>query len=826
MREKGVDILLEKQNRKKEYLRAFLTSGILASAIFLVFIILGKGKFFYMGDFDAQQIPFYVHCHKFIRSGGGLWDFSTELGNNFFASYTYYTLCSPFFWLMIPFPTSWVPYLMGPMYILKFACAGLTSYIYIRYFTKTKESALFGSILYTFCGWSVFNIFYNQFHESFIIFPLLLLSLEKLVKENKRGFFAVTVALSAIVNYYFFAGMVVFTFIYWAVKSISKAWDMSFKTFGKIALEAILGVLSAMFVLIPSAIAVFSMSRTSNIISGTQFWMYDNPKLYFYIIQSMFFPAEVPSFQTFADTNDILPWQSLSLYIPLVGIIGIITFIKKNKKNWLSRLIVISFIMMLIPGLNASFTMLQNTYYARWFMMPILIGCLITAVSIENYETDEFVPAYKKVGLITLAIFLAVILTPSKETGVWKIGIWNRGEKESESIRFAIFLFFSFIAIIQLLFLFLYGRKEKCLYKNKKIMGIACILIFFVSTFTIFFGRSISGNGLENKFNENFKSAVINTDIKDNDRINNFSNYLNITLMTDKASTTFFHSIAPEGAVNTYKCLLDYGRKVHSPRDINNKYFNAITSVKYFVVDKNFVDNYEEILGEDKDFDKTVLEDYKKYGYALNENAKKKEFKMKDLDAYNLGTKSINLYENTASLSMGIEYEYYVTQSDYNKLNKEQQGRAMINALVIKDNEKEKFKDLQNYYPLIKEEKDYSNEQFLSDCQNKVTCSDYKQLKNSFTADIATEKDLYVMFSVASDNNGWKAYVDGKEAEINVVDGGFMAVKVSEGTHNIKFEYFTPGLKIGLASSAVGIVGIAILFLLSRKKRACCSLFS
>ena len=582
--------MLEKQNRKKEYLRAFLTSGILAASFFVIFIILGKGKFFYMGDFDAQQIPFYIHCHKFIRSGGGLWDFSTELGNNFFASYTYYTLCSPFFWLMIPFPTSWVPYLMGPMYILKFACAGLTSYMYIRYFTKTKESALFGSILYTFCGWSVFNIFYNQFHESFIIFPLLLLSLEKLVKENKRGLFAVTVALSAIVNYYFFAGMVVFTFIYWAVKSISRAWDMTFKTFGKIALEAILGVLSAMFVLIPSAIAVFSMSRTSNIISGTQFWMYDNPKLYFYIIQSMFFPAEVPSFQTFADINNIA-WQSLSLYIPLVGIIGIITFVGKNKKNWASRLIIISFIMMLIPGFNASFTMMQNIYYARWFMMPILIGCLITAISIENYEADEFIPAYKKVGLITLAIFLAVILTPSKETGVWKIGIWNRGQGP----RFVVFLFFSFVAIIQLLLLFLYGRKEKYLYTNKKIMSITCALIFFVSTFTVFFGRSISGNGLEYKFNESFASSVKSTDINNSDRINIFSGSFNATLLSDKTSTTFFHSIAPEGAVNTYKSLLNYERTVHSPRDINNKYFNAITSVKFYVIDRSFVDNYEEI---------------------------------------------------------------------------------------------------------------------------------------------------------------------------------------------------------------------------------------
>ena len=54
----------------------------------------------------------------------------------------------------------------------------------------------------------VYNIFFNHFHEAIIVFPILLLALELLITENRRGVFALAVALCAITNYFFFFGMV------------------------------------------------------------------------------------------------------------------------------------------------------------------------------------------------------------------------------------------------------------------------------------------------------------------------------------------------------------------------------------------------------------------------------------------------------------------------------------------------------------------------------------------------------------------------------------------------------------------------------------------
>lgn len=789
------------------YLKSFLMSGILAAIIFIPFIIIGKGIFWYMGDYNAQQIPFYVHCHEMIRNGTGMWDFSTELGNNVFSSYTYYTLCSPFFWLMIPFPTSWVPYLMGPMYILKFACAGLTSFAYIRYFTKTDKSALIGSLLYTFSGWSVFNIFYNQFHESFIVFPLLLLSLEKLVKEKKKGIFGLMVAISAITNYYFFVGMVVFVVIYFLIKTISRSWDMNFKIFLRIFAEALFGCLVALFVLVPSAITVFGMSRTSEpLINGWQFWLYTDTRVYFYIIQSLFFPAEIPAIQSFCYCQGIA-WQSLSLYLPLFGIIGVLTFISKNKKDWKSRLLIISFIMAMIPGLNALFTMLQPIYYARWFMMPLLIMSMVSAVAMEEYEVSEFIPSYKKVSIITLVIILITALTPIYEDGKWKIGIWNRDMATSVFL----FIMFSFIAVYQLLVLFNDGRKETFIYKNKKIFMSLCSIILIVTILTLGIGRTTSNKGESVKTGINFETLTEDMNLENGARLSVFSSNYNLSTTTGVNSIDFFHSIAPEGTIKTYKTLLDYDRGVTSPQTTNNPYFKTITSVKYFISDKDYDDEYVTNMSDGDDFIENFDALKEKYGYAL----------MPNYSEFNLKDEKYKIYKNDCYLSMGIAYDYYITETEYNKLNSQQQGKAMINALVIADEYEDEVKNtLANYSYIASTSKVYSDEEYLSDCQQKLTCNEFKEGKNSFTASIKSNTERYVMFSVSSDNDGWTAYVNGKETDILKVDGGLMAVKVGKGENNIEFKYEVPGLKIGLVGSSVGVVGLIVLFVLPFKKKS------
>ena len=102
--------------------RAFCLAFLTACIVFVPFMIFDGGYFLFYGDFNVQQVPFYQMLHDAIRSGNWGWSWTTDLGANQVGSYTFYNLTSPFFWLTIPFPNDWVPFLMAPLLILKNAC--------------------------------------------------------------------------------------------------------------------------------------------------------------------------------------------------------------------------------------------------------------------------------------------------------------------------------------------------------------------------------------------------------------------------------------------------------------------------------------------------------------------------------------------------------------------------------------------------------------------------------------------------------------------------------------------------------------------------------
>ena len=59
--------------------------------------------------------------------------------------------------------------------------------------------------------------------------------------------------------------------------------------------------------------------------------------------------------------------------------------------------------------------------------------------------------------------------------------------------------------------------------------------------------------------------------------------------------------------------------------------------------------------------------------------------------------------------------------------------------------------------------------------------------------------------------------VNGKEAEIEKVNAGFMAVRVPKGESTIRFDYKTPGLKAGALLTLLGFVLLALYMLFMKK---------
>ncbi|MCL2883975.1 MAG: YfhO family protein, partial [Oscillospiraceae bacterium] len=363
----------------------FLFALLVASILFVPFIIYGHGYFLYYGDFNVQQIPFYQMAHDAVRSGNLWWSWTTDLGANFIGSYSFYLLGSPFFWLTLPFPSAAVPYLMGPLLILKFACAAVAAYAFLRRFVKPQYASV-GGLLYAFSGFSLYNIFFNHFFDAIIIFPLMLLGLEMLMKDNRRGLFGITVFFAALSNYYFFIGQVVFLLLYFLVRALSGEWTLRPVRLLSLALEAVAGTAMAGVLLLPSFFAVIQNYRTGQLVDGWNALYYSTPQRIFDIIHSFIFVQDMPAYANFFP-DSANKWASMSAWLPLFGCTGALAYFQsRHHRDWLRRLLIIGVVCAVVPLFNAAFQLFNAMYYARWFYMLTLIMALATVWCFDSAD--------------------------------------------------------------------------------------------------------------------------------------------------------------------------------------------------------------------------------------------------------------------------------------------------------------------------------------------------------------------------------------------------------------------------------------------------------
>ena len=183
--------------KNNHYLKVIIISLIMASIILVPQIIKGKGILSVFSDFNYQQIPFSIEANNVIKTGNIQYEWNNDLGTSFIGSYSFYNLGSIFFLISLIFPSTVFPYLIGPLLILKYVVAALFAYIFLKRYVKNKDYAVIGALLYAFSGFQITNMLFNHFHDVVALFPLLLIGLDKAMLDNKKGLFAIAVAINA-----------------------------------------------------------------------------------------------------------------------------------------------------------------------------------------------------------------------------------------------------------------------------------------------------------------------------------------------------------------------------------------------------------------------------------------------------------------------------------------------------------------------------------------------------------------------------------------------------------------------------------------------------
>ncbi len=791
---------------KEKYLIAFLLGFCTMLFTVLPMMFTEQGYFIYYGDYNAQQIPFYSLANDAVRSGSLGWNWFTDLGSDFLTSYSFYLSGSPFFWLTVLLPRGLVLHSMPVLLAVKHGAASLTAYAYIRRFVRGKNAALTGALLYSFSGFQIYDIFFNHFQDVTAFFPLLLIAMEENINCRRRGFFALTVALMACINYYFFAGQAVFLVIYYLFRMRCSDFHASWRKFFGLVLEAVLGTAMSAFILLPSAMALTGNYRISQRLYGTDMIAYTDKTLLPRLIQCLFMPADPPAYPNLF-VSDYEKWASIGAYLPLFSMTGVISFMKLRKKHWASKLLICCGIFAVIPILNSLFQTANSYYYARWFYMPILIMAMMTAHSLDDEKNSCFT-GLKVCTFMTLA-FAVIGCLPRKPEEGGKLRFFTMPE---DKLYFWITIAVTAVMLV-CTFLILRRKKKGNLSTSFMVFVTAVASVCCVFTTTIYSANSV-------EFANNYIETVIDADDEVYEAVSS-DNFFRIDISSDcdnypmvwgLPSMRAFQSVVNTSIMNFYS-YVGVQRDVASRAKLSHYALRGLFSVKYYYKEKSEGCSYSELLNAPPDSTPPSSS-------GSDEEDTSKVIIPDELPSFRYvgETEHFEIYENDLYVPMGFAYNSYVTKKTADAKSKLQREKLMMKSLVLSDEQANKYSDiLCEYDPAA--QSDLNRSAYKRFCLEKQQCcsKSFSFSSEGFVSEIDLNAPQLVFFSVPY-SKGWTAEVNGKPAEVEKVNEGFMAVRAEKGENTIVFRYRTPYLREGLIISVASAALLLVYVLIFRRK--------
>ena len=774
----------------KKFWQAVGLCALTAAIFFLPFYILDGGFFHYAGDFNSQQITFYRYMNGFVKGAGypdsafagaprNTFSWATDLGSGVMNAYSFYLYGSPFFWLSVLLPQSWLPYMMVPLLVLKFGVAGGGAYLYLRRYVKNENYAVLGACLYALSGFAVYNVFFNHFVDVVALFPYLLWALDEAIYEDRHGLFAFWVAVNLLNNYFFFVGQVIFLCIYFVCKLTAKDFRLSGRKFGHLLWESVLGVAMGCLLLFPAVLSLLQNPRTIDLSSGWGFLTYAKVQQYLAILLSWILPPDSP-YLTSVWSEGVIKWTSMTAYLPLCSLAGAMAYWRSRKADSKKRIVAVCAVCALVPVLNSAFYALNSSYYARWYYMPTLILAAMTVNALEDPDVDLDAPA-RGIGWIMLAtLVFAVVPVRDDTTETWSFGVLKNPE------QFFAVLGFGLLGLMLYRVLCSKWRQD-----SRFAQRMTAAVLVFACAFTMVhigigkFGQWHTDSDL---VEQDTNALLLKNDLPEGDyRIDTYKIHDNIGMWLDKSCLQYFGSTAAPSILSFYPGL-GVKRDVRSEPEITNYALRGLLSVEYLITTPEKRESFE----DEADAGWTYLA---------------------DVDGY-------TLYHNDNYVPMGFTYDYYVTEATYQTSIKTLRSNLLMRALVLED------EDVKAYGQYLTELPDEMLEElyydsYTQDCADRRahSCSVFQMNNAGFHAEITLDKPNLVFFSVPYDD-GFTAYVNGEKTDILRVDEGLMAVLCPAGASSIDFVYQAAGLSASRVVTAVAIpVWVVYVACFVRRKR-------
>ena len=692
-----------KTKKNSGLIRCAIIGFITACLTFCIFVIKNGGILTICDDFNSQQLTFAQAVWNVVHNGnGGEWCWNLDLGTSVVNGFAFYNLGSPFYWIFLALPKGTFPYLVAPLYVLKYTVATVTAYVYLRLFTKKAEGwkndfALIGALLYAFSGFQAVNLMFFHFHDVVAFFPLLLWGIETIDDKKKRPWFILAIFINCFVNYFFFIQEVIFMVIYFLFRYWKEPVKDIFKKILSCVLCGILGVGMASALFVPSVLYIKENSRSDMALFLRNF-VFDSKSL-LHLIKGVLLPGDVmPANSAVIFQN----WDSPSCYLPLFGISLVIAFIAKDK-SWLKKLLVFLLIVSVFPFAQSGF-LLFTAVYQRWWYMMVLVMALATVKVLEEPKEYFMSKGLLFYVLLTTVFFLAIKFIP-----------WN-SNKEQMIFYEDRFTYFYIIAVSGPVLLDVLFRMNKLKYGVVLVATVLCCA--FTTGLTLFYYKDDDTSAYIGKY-----EAAMNLKVLDGQY--RYSTRDNVYTLTSGAAGIGCFSSTIENSAHEFSKILDVDTNNSSQGRIDIPGLSQLLGGKY-----------------------KISSDYVAEGVV-------------DTVSY----KNTTLYvTEQEAFPIGFAVDQYMYAGELAKLPFEKRGIALMYGAAIMPNLENEVAPIMSHIDTSTIDFTASVDDLAKAAQTRAV-KNFTRDAHGFKCTTDYDKDTFVYFSVPNDR-GWTVTIDGQKTSV------------------------------------------------------------
>ena len=798
------------------------------------------------------------------------WDFSIGEGSDILQTLHMYAIGDPLSFFSVLFPREKIYVYYDLSIIIRLYLSGIV-FSGLCFYTKrnNKYGVLAGALVYVFCYWSLWNV--NEhiyFLNPMIYLPMIVLGVEKIIREDKPYLLTIAVFISAISNFYFFYMLVVLTVIYVAVRLLNEyGKDVRMICFKlkKVFIFSVLGTLMASVILFPVLKVFVSDNRAST--GGSTDLLYS--RFYYERLFTAFL------------SNDLQYDLAMGYAAPTLLSLGLIL---KEKRKTGKMLRIFFAVALLIVCLPIAGKIMNGFAYPinRWSFAI----ALITAYSLV-YEWDDLASNGKYLLLWMVAVFLTSM-----------ISAWSRQMRVFVPILFCILFY---IVVV-------YGKTRICHGIELKQNILILIMIFNICYIADFDYSARGSNRLENAATKN--EAVSEIEDSDAQLLSSFlkeanketlarysGDYLkvNAAMLAKTYSTDFYWSLTNPYVISYREKLglNDFTSYLYRGYD-DRALLYTLANVRYYVSsngrspfgfegpvyiegidvyeNRNYIpfgytykntlsyetwDELDQIKKQEVLSDHIVIE---KGNEKIDRASSRLDFELIPEEGVTIEQNKLIVTTEKAVLHLKIDGlksgEYNLSFDGLNFTDTESYIEGNRTWVRIKTAAGDVKKDI---YFFTKDYQFYSGRHDFTVCYGYqeegldeivltlpypgiytfddlyISCVDEKEhaekirlLKEDVLENLEIgvnrvegmtnlKEDKYLLLSIPY-SDGWKALVDGAPKQILRANECYMALKLDKGEHSIVLKYETPFLKQGAFISVLTSMIFTAFSLLNKRK--------